>query len=142
MSSHYQDEGSAPRGFQHIEEMSYDIVEQEPTPERTALIVELAIRMRDLHDFDKRLSFKLLFQLLRIYQEHPGSFRVCLDVLAGNAIGDVSLSVLADQTPLKYSKQNMHQTEQRRFEELAQHLPRIAQVLAEIRGRTIAESEE
>ena len=58
-----------------------------------------------------------------------------LEVLAGNAIGDVSLTVLAEHKLGGYSKQNFHQTEQRRLDELASEHPEVAQALADIRRR-------
>lgn len=130
-------EAAAPRGDQFLEGLDYQVLVPEPTPTRTAIIIELAIRLRDLHDFDTRLVRKLLNVLDRIYRNHPESFRLVLDVLAGNVLGEKSLSVIQSQKPdgLQYSKQNIHQTEQRRLEELARELPDIARILGEIRGR-------
>lgn len=131
----YEREAPAPRGDQFLDGIDYELIQPEPTSPRTALIVEIAIRIQELHDMDSRLCFKFLHKLLQIYQTHPGSFRLVLDVLAGNAIGDVSLSVLADMKPGGYSKQNFHQTEQRRLDELAEKLPEVAKALQDIRKR-------
>ena len=140
MTKRANDEGGGVRGARYVEGMLYDVAEPEPVSERTAIVCELAHRFQDLHDLDARFCFKLLHGLLRVYQNHPGTFREVLEVLAGNQKGGKSLAVIASEKAAKCSKQNIHQTEQRRFQELQQDLPEIARVLAEIRGRTIKKS--
>ena len=129
----HPDSGAAPRGDQLDETRFLPIHKAEETPYRAKIVSEMASRIHDLHDYDKRLCIKLLRKLIKIYETEPDAFREVLLILSGNEKAGKSLAVIGEEQGC--SKQNIHQTQIRTITKLGSRFPEIAKSVAEILGR-------
>ena len=126
-------DGAAPRGAQLDATRNLAGHQAEATPYRAKIVSEMADRITDLYDYDKRLCLRLLDVLVRIYQTEPGAFREVLHILAGFLNAGKSLAVIGEEKGC--SKQNVHQTQLRHIAKLAERFPLIAKSVGEILGR-------
>jgi len=132
MSDRLEDNAPTPRGDRLIEGIDYSVEHYEEMPTRSKIIAELADRVKDLHELDNRLAFKLLYFLFRVFARSPEAWELVVAILAGYSDGGKSLAVLGDERG--HSKQNVHQTRERLLETLGRTFPHLMKTLREIVG--------
>ena len=127
---------SAPRSkFEgYIPGKGYDVQAGEPTPPAVAITSEIAARLLDLRDLDRRKPVRLLNQLLRLYRLAPAMLWAACEILAANRQGGKSLAEIGAEQ--NCSKQAVHQEQKRSLQRIAETMPEVAEAMATILGRT------
>jgi len=98
-------------------------------------VSELASRLLDLKEIDSRLPIILLHTFSKLMRVSPSGLWTCLEILAGGRDLDKSLSEKGKE--VSFSKQAIHQRQQRDLARIQEILPEIAETMSAIMGRTI-----
>lgn len=118
-----------------IPDKLYDIVEQDPIDDKTKVVSELASRLLDLKEIDSRLPIVLLHSFQKLLRISPSGLWTTLEILAGGRGLDKSLSERGKE--FSFSKQAIHQKQQRDLTKISEQMPEIAEALSQILGRKI-----
>ena len=107
--------------------------EMEDEPEDVKIVSEIASRLLDLRDEDRKKPFRLLNQFMRLYRVSPSCLWLALEILSSNRLGGKSLSDLGGE--IGCSKQAVHQQQNRDLEALARIMPGVADQMSRTLGR-------
>ena len=117
----------------YIPEKLYEIPEPEPSSPSAQIISEIAARLLDLKEVDRRIPIRLLTHLGKVYRISPSLFWITCEILAANRQGGKSLSQIANEQ--NFTKQAIHQEQIREIAALREVMPEVAETIQTILGR-------
>ena len=127
---------SGSRFESYIPGKGYDVSAPISTPDDVAIASEIAVRLLELRDVDRRKPMRLINKLSRLYRTSPALMWVALEILASNAQGGKSLSTIAEEH--FFTKQAIHQDQQRELQILSDIMPELAYAISTILRRSVS----
>ena len=110
-------------------------LEKEEQPEDVKIVAEIASRILDLRDHDRKKPIRLINQLMRLYRISPSCLWLACEILASHRLGGKSLSEQGEEQLV--SKQAIHQEQARSLQKLEEIMPGIADQMRRILGRSV-----
>ena len=117
----------------YIPGKGYDVDDPIPPAPDMAVISEIAARLLDLRDVDRRKPIRIINQLSRIWRNSPSLMWIALEILASNRQGGKSLAQIGHE--VHFTKQAIHQEQLRELEVLADIMPEVSSAIRIILGR-------